>query len=303
MPSIERSPKTNEQRPTSLSSALAAFPRGTDLQSIAFVTTTAKEASEPRRILLEFPPAIQRRALLLSPGDPLAADLIILTVPSNPATTEESQTTAESEMLLSQLRIWVEAAAIAGQPPGHLMTLQGAQIFWNQSRLAIHAPAERLETIRTALLEAAFYEAELGNLERTLGAAWPQLEADAPLAFEFEERAIKKRKVLQQRFQQVMLLRARLARIAPQIHCPHVHPPTLASQVGERFRERTRLVHRHEILAEQLEVFEKIYEACGQRASDYVQTRSSNTLEWVIIVLLVSQVLLAGFEILTSLSP
>jgi hypothetical protein len=295
--------KIAEPRTAAPVQSLAGFPPGTEIQQIAFIATAKNgKTSDNRRTLCEFPPAIQRRAAIVSPGDEQPVDLLILAVPSFPAV-DNSQASAEAEVLLTQLRIWVEAAALAGQPPSHLMTLQGAQVFWNQGRLAILAPVERWETIRTALIEAVFYEAELREIEQTLGTAWPQLEADAPLAFEFDDRSLKKRKVLQQRFQQVLLLRARLARIAPQVHCPHVHPPTLASQVGERFRERMRLAHRHEILDEQIEVFENIYEACGQRASDFVQTRSSNMLEWVIIVLLVTQLLLGGFEVLTSLSP
>jgi uncharacterized Rmd1/YagE family protein len=77
----------------------------------------------------------------------------------------------------------------------------------------------------------------------------------------------------------------------------------LASQVAERFRERTRLLHRHEILGDQLEVFEKVYDSCGQRISDYVQSRTGHILECVIIVLLVLQILIWGFDILTSLEP
>jgi hypothetical protein len=183
------------------------------------------------------------------------------------------------------------------------MTFQGAQICWRRARCAILAQADRLEAIRKALIEVSFYEAELGDIERTLGANWPQWEADLPLAFEFEERSINKRKQLRQRFQQVLLSRAKLARIGPYVTCPHLHPPTLASQIGERLRERTRMVHRYEFLGEQIEVFERIYEMCGQRASDFMLTRSGNMLEWIIIVLLLTQVLFGGFELLTSMGP
>jgi hypothetical protein len=216
----------------------------------------------------------------------------LLTVPL------ESQEDLE---LLANVRAWVEANTANHHLPSHMMTLQGAQIVWSAKRIAVLAPANRLETIRKALVQAAFYEAELAEIERALGAAWPQWEADLPLAFEFDERSLAKRKQLKQRFRDVLLLRARHARIAPQVHAPHLHPATLASQVEERFRERTRLVHRHEFAGEQLEVFEKVYENCSQRASDFVLTRSSNTLEWVIIVLLLAQILFSMFEIVTSL--
>ncbi len=290
---------------------LSELPPGSEILQVAFVSAApaGDKAADSKEVLFEFPPSLRRRAVLVKqnpdPQQPIPApDLLILTVPTiQPFTDNPPAVNTDADELLTQLRRWVETTAAPNHPPSHLMTLQGAQIFWNQGRLAIHAQADRLVAIRTALIEASFYEAELREIERTLGAAWPELEADAPLAFEFDERATGRRKQLLKRFQQVLLMRARLARISPHVHCPHLHPPTLASQVGERFRERTRLVHRHEFLDEQIEVFEKIYELCGQRASDFMQTRSANALEWVIIVLLVTQVLLAGFEILTSLSP
>jgi uncharacterized Rmd1/YagE family protein len=70
--------------------------------------------------------------------------------------------------------------------------------------------------------------------------------------------------------------------------------------VAERFRDRTRVTHRHESLDEQLQVFERVYESCGQRASDFMLTRSGNTLEWIIILLLAGQTLLLVFDILSN---
>jgi uncharacterized Rmd1/YagE family protein len=162
------------------------------------------------------------------------------------------------------------------------------------------AKADRLVSVRAALIEVSAYEAELRALETTLGELWPQLEADAPLAFEFEERSVRKRSQLAKQFQQILSLRARVARITPHVLHPHVHPPTLASQVGERLRERTRMAARLEFLGGQIEVFERVYEACGQRASDFMLARTSHTLEWVIILLLLVQIILIGAEMVAK---
>lgn len=288
---IEKLPLTNHLP--------GGLPAGAELELIAFVAQRPADQD----LVLEFPHPLERWAVLVktdaatAPRDstsplPPPQDLWLLTIPV------DSQEDLE---LLANVRAWVEASLANHQPPSHMMTLQGAQILWSPQRIAVLAPVNRLEAIRKALVQAAFYESELADIERALGAAWPQWEADLPLAFEFDERSLAKRKQLKQRFRDVLLLRARHARIAPQVHAPHLHPATLASQVEERFRERTRLVHRHEFVGEQLEVFEKVYENCSQRASDFVLTRSSNTLEWVIIVLLLAQILFSMFEIVTSL--
>jgi hypothetical protein len=174
-------------------------------------------------------------------------------------------------------------------------------VFWARGCVALVAPPERRAAVRRALLEFAHVEAELRAIETDLGARWPELEADAPLAFEFDEGAARKKQQLAQRFLQVLALRARLARITPQVLCPHVHPPTLASQIGERLRERTRVAQRLEFAGGQLEVFERVYEQCGQRASDFGLARTGHTLEWIIIVLLFAQIVLVSVELMAAL--
>ena len=70
--------------------------------------------------------------------------------------------------------------------------------------------------------------------------------------------------------------------------------------VNGALRERLRMPTRHEAAAVQLEVFRDAYDMCGQRASDFMLARTGHRLEWVIIVLLAAQLLLWGFEYLTS---
>jgi hypothetical protein len=204
---------------------------------------------------------------------------------------------------LGQVQHWVEALEGSNAAAAQWMTFQGTQICWTPQRCAILGAPERLESLKRAVVEVYYFESELSRIERALGESWPAMEADIPLAFEFHENSLGKQKSLQQRFQQVAVLRARLARLGPFVYSPHLHPPTLASQIAERFRERTRMMHRHEFLGEQLEVFERVYEMCGQRSSDFKLARTGHMLEWTIILLLVAQLLLSGFDSITSLAP
>lgn len=281
---IERVRVTDASRFDSLMSGL---PPGSEMRAIDFVV----ESSTDQTALLELPRPIQRWAVLGrddagAQGEGTAPDLLILTVPTS------NQDDVE---LLGKVQQWMNAGAQAYDPNSFLMTLQGAQILWRPGRLAVMAQSDRLPAVRMASIEALFYESELRDIERSLDSAWSEWEADIPLAFEFHERSVGKRDQLLQRFRQLLLFRARLARVAPYVHRPHLHPPTLASRVGERLRERIRMAYRHDVLIEQIVAFEKVYESCAQRASDFMLTRSNNILEWVIIALLLVQVLLALF--------
>lgn len=86
----------------------------------------------------------------------------------------------------------------------------------------------------------------------------------------------------------------------PVVHAPPLHPPTLASQLGERLRERTRLVERHEFATQQAELAERVAEACGQRALEAGIARRQLGLEWAIVVLLVVQTALLVVELLSQ---
>ena len=203
--------------------------------------------------------------------------------------------------LLDRARAWVESSPDSAEK-GLLISLQGAQVLWSPRRAAVLAPADRLSAVRPALIEFSLHEAALREIEREIESGWPDLETDSPLAFDFDSKAMGRRAELAQRFQRIIGLRARLARLTPQVHRPLIHPPTVASQVSERLRERTRLIDRLEFVAGQLEVFERVYDLCGQRSSDYMQSRKGHTLEIIIIIVLGVQLILYVLELLSHLT-
>ena len=261
------------------------WPAGTAVQQLAFVA----ERPADLRVVCELPAPLNRRAVALPLGTKQAAEFELFSIPSD---------APEDAELAARLRVWAGGAASA-----QMITFQGTLLFWGTGRAAVVAPAARLAALEAVLAELAYYEGELHDVERQLGAAWPDLEADGGPAFEFDERSVKQRDRLAKRFRQLLGLRVRLTRVLPHLLTPHVYPPTLASQVSERLRERLRMRHRVEMIQEQLEVFERIYDTCAQRASDYRANRKNHLLEMVIIVLLAAQTLLVLFEILTQTRP
>lgn len=190
---------------------------------------------------------------------------------------------------------WVAAAG-----PVQSIALHGAAVAWAPGRAAILVEPSRIDSVRAAVVEFLFRERELSAIEADVHAGWPDVEADAPLGFEFRDRDADRRQVLGERFQRTIGLRSRLARLLPHLDRPPVHPPTLASQVGERLRERSRMAERADFLDGQLEVHERVYDLCGQRASDWRLARKSTTLEWAIVVLLAVETVLILVGLLSS---
>jgi hypothetical protein len=191
---------------------------------------------------------------------------------------------------------WIAAGA-----PLVTITLHGTQVVWRPGQAVILAGADRMEALLVALVEFSFYEQELGRLERVIAGAWAALESDTPLAYEVKARDLPRFTEVAEQAQRLQTARIRLARLAPRLCRPATHLSSLATQLGERLREKTRVEDRLETVGAQLEVFERVYEMASQRFSEFRTARQEQTLEWLIIVLLAAETVLLMIEVLLTL--
>ncbi len=224
--------------------------------------------------------------------------LLLLTLPDLTPAADFSLNQPQTDAL----RIWVAAGHSVDDGPCQLIQLQGVLMCVGSSRAAISGTPDRIQAVSGSVLEHCWLQAQMLRLEQQISERWHELDEDTPAAFELTEPMLDRRQQLQDRFRQMIATKALLARLAPLIDCPAVWPPTLTTQAAERLREKSRLSDRLQFLRDQLEVFERVYEPCGQRISDFLSSRKSHTLEWVIIVLLAFETLLLVVDLLSSLS-
>jgi hypothetical protein len=213
---------------------------------------------------------------------------------------------AESPEVLEAARRWVaEAGPGRGRAPNGLpvlLRLYNVELCWSPDRSAAIATEERFDSIRDAIADFTRIEGELASIEEGIEGAWPAYEADLPLAYGFTEATAGLREGLQQRYGKVMSLHGRLARLSRSLTQPAPQPPTLAGQIGERLRERLRVLERDEVADGELDVLASHYDACGQRASDFMIARREQMLSWTIIIILSLETLLFAVDLLSSAS-
>lgn len=203
---------------------------------------------------------------------------------------------------VESLRLWVLEDASAAAPAPLLIQLQGVLICVGAQRIAVSGTVERMTAVTGACLEFFWLQREVQGLEQRIDERWQELDEDTSAAFEVLDSMLERRACLQERFQRMIAAKARVAKLAPLIECPVIYPPTLASQAAERLREKSRLSERLEHLREQLDVFERVYELCAQRLSDFTSSRKSHHIEWIIVVLLAFEVLLLVIDLLGTLT-
>lgn len=201
-----------------------------------------------------------------------------------------------------EIRHWVEGADPDAATPSVWLTFQRAVVGWRPGRAVVMASSDRVESAVGALLEGVRHETSLRAIESAASEGWDELEADSALAFESEPMPSTRRDEIKARYRRTVALRASLARVAPYLLSPLMHPPTLGSQIGDRWRERLRMEARYEAVDAQLEVYHDVYDACGQRSSEARLARTGHTLEWAILVVLAVQTVLWLFDVLAGLS-
>lgn len=204
--------------------------------------------------------------------------------------------------LVGRAGSWVTAATPGGDPP-LIVPLYGTHVGPGPRRAAAIAPSDRLAAMRSSIIDFTDREAELRDIERRIAAALEHVDRDSAVAFEADERALPRRKELSARFATSISLRRRLAVLAPVLQRPAPQPPTLAGQLGERLRDRTRVVERLEHAAEQSDLLERVYSGCGDRLAEFATSRRHLTLECVIVLLLAAEVVLITIDLLAAHTP
>jgi hypothetical protein len=254
----------------------------------SFISPAAAVAGLPPDTVVERAPLADGGVFEFAAAVPPAAD-----EPDHDALTAE---------LVGRATSWVEAATPGSDPP-LVVPLYGTHVIWSPRRAVALGPVDRIAAMRAAVHEFADREAELRDVERRIAAGLEHVDADAPLAFAVDEQSLPRRRELAARFADAISLRRRLAVLAPVLQRPAPHPPTLASQLGERLRDRTRVVDRLEHATEQADLLERVYSGCGDRVAEYVSSRRHAALEWVILLLLAVEVVLITVDLLATHAP
>lgn len=261
-----------------------------------------------------FPPhdqAVTRSSAMVPSGLPATASCVARTLPTGEvlevlsvpiedgASPPSSRADAGPDAIEEIVRRWSTEAA-SPQAQIVFVPLYGCHVTWTSGRAAVCGPGDRLGLLEAAVAEFAGIEADLRTGERRATSLLETLESDVSASLSIEPTMPDRRAELAARHREAVAVARRLSLLAPLVHAPPVHPPTLASQLGERLRERARLVERHELATQRAELAERVAEACGQRALEVGIARRQIGLEWAIVVLLVVQTVMLVVELLAQ---
>ena len=203
-----------------------------------------------------------------------------------------------SESYLNECLDWIKASQSYDRPI--ILELYGTLVIWTPTQMALVTAPRHFKKAEHAVLDFTTTAFELGAIEQALPSAWEHYENDIPNGFSFYNPDRESAAALAQRYKQTMSLAGRLSRLSPHIHLAPEHPPTLAGQLGERLRDRSRLVDREEFASEQIDTIIRLYETAGQRVSEHALAQREYVLIWMIVFLLAAEIILLLVDLLST---
>jgi hypothetical protein len=161
---------------------------------------------------------------------------------------------------------------------------------WQPGRAVV--PVKGVEPLLPALIDFAFYEAELRRLEQAILPHQATADADVSLAYNIRESDRSQWPRLYKTMEELYRLRLQFARLEPHLYSVDRTLPLPARRMFNRLLVKAKIESRLEALSDRLETIEDLYEGACDRITDYRNYRKGSLLEVGIIVLLAVEVVL-----------
>ncbi len=199
------------------------------------------------------------------------------------------------------LNNWLDSGDIVSTQTRVMVKYRTTEVNWRPGRMVLRCERDQINSMLTALVEFHYFEKELRKIESELDAGWSDLNQDRRLAFQVSDRDLVRNEIVANRMEQTLERRMRHVRIESRLYHPGSQISVAAQKLGEELREKTRIEARCASVDSQIEVFEHVYEMASQRLGEFRDARYGHKLEWIIILLLASEMIWLIAEFLMTL--
>ena len=192
---------------------------------------------------------------------------------------------------------WMASPDQSEAAPPTTVERDGELVKWRPGRVLVQGSPEGREDILAALVDFAFYEGELRQLEESLEAREAQAKTDVARAYRILYRDRRHWQTFTEMIEYFSKIRLAYARLEPRLTKGSRSLRSSGRRLMSRLLARADVKDRLESLNDRLETVEGLYEGANDRVSDYRWYRNGHMLELLIVVFLVVECAIMGTEL------
>ena len=204
-------------------------------------------------------------------------------------------TSAETRQLVQ--RWW--AAGVAADPAIETTTIEVGDwsVRWRPGRIIVETERPISVELTDALIDFAYHESTLRELEATLGKYETTAVDDVPRAFRIESKDEAHWSKFGDTIESLARMRLTFARLEPELDRTNRKLPREDRRLLARLEALLGVEDRCVAFSDRLEACEDLYEGATDRVTDYRGWRTGHRLELWIIALLAFEVALLSIDI------
>ncbi len=192
---------------------------------------------------------------------------------------------------------WIGSATGPSMASTVGFTISSQKVQWRPGRGMIQAPADAFDDILAAVVDFAFYEGQLRQLETTLTSYEAMAPADAARAHRIRFRDRKHWQRIGETIEILYQMRLTYARLESQFVAAPAALPRDSREFLTRLVEDAGISDRLETFSNRLEACEDLYEGANDRIADYRWYVGGHWLEIAIIAILLVEVVLMAVDV------
>jgi hypothetical protein len=207
-------------------------------------------------------------------------------------------TAATSEEIRQVVQRWW-TAGVAADPAIETTDVEVGDyhVRWRPGRLVVESEKPISAALTEALVDLAYHEGTLRDMERTLGTFEATAVADVPRAYRIKNEDQAHWSNFGDTMEALGLMRLKFVRLEPELDRTNRKLPRVDRRLLAKLKAYLGVDDRLAAFSDRCEACEELYEGATDRVADYRWYRGGHQLEMWIVVLLVFEVLLLVSDI------
>ena len=221
-------------------------------------------------------------------------DLTTLNEPDRLVFVQLTDATSEETRQAVQ-RWWTAGVAADPAIETTVIELGDIHVRWRPGRLVVESEQPISTDLADALIDLAYHEGTLRDLERSLEKYESNAVADIPYSYRISTKHEAHWKKLGETIESLYTLRLAFARLEPELDRTNRKLPREDRRLLAKLKAYLNLEDRNVAFSDRLEACEDLYEGATDRINDFKAYRSGHNLEtWIVTLLVIEVVVLLG---------